>query len=447
MSVQQCYGAITAHRAPALTRELKVWAKVKHSNVLELVGYYLSAHYDCAQLVSPYMENGNITEYIKRTQADIETRLGFVRGITSGMEYLHSRDPPICHGDLKPANVLISDKPDAVLCDFGLATFNSGDPSGLTTSRTIKGATRYMSPELFDDDESKHTLESDIWAWGCTIFEVITDSVPYPHSRTDRSILLALVKHTSPGSMESLESLASTVDWSSHSTIVALQTIIPECWSRDPKTRPPCSSILKRLTDAGFANADLPNTQPPPGDTDEDDIHTPTPKISILSKKQLRERGYHRMVLETRNVNGWVSNKAPKPEVLHLVEGGDKMSISPDGRWLVTELGEVGKLWDLEDLSAPPLILPGRWGSFNYEWSPDSRYLACLRGELYIWSIESQSSVGYFGERLVRSLAWFSNGEALACLDVNSGGCVSIMIGTVSDGVELDAGCLLRVYV
>lgn len=62
---------------------------------------------------------------------------------------------------------------DAVLCDFGLSSFvyEPEIASGLTTSKSIKGATRYMSPELVRDG-SKHTLQSDVWAWGCTTFEV-----------------------------------------------------------------------------------------------------------------------------------------------------------------------------------------------------------------------------------------------------------------------------------
>lgn len=65
--------------AMRLARELKIWARAKHPNILKLVGYYLSENYSCAQLVSPYMENGNITHYMNRTQAGIEARIGFVR--------------------------------------------------------------------------------------------------------------------------------------------------------------------------------------------------------------------------------------------------------------------------------------------------------------------------------------------------------------------------------
>lgn len=69
--------------------------------------------------------------------------------------------------------MLISDELDGVLCDFGLASFiqESGVSSGLTTSRTTKETARYMSPE-FLLDEAKDLLKSDVWAWGCTTFEV-----------------------------------------------------------------------------------------------------------------------------------------------------------------------------------------------------------------------------------------------------------------------------------
>ncbi|KIO16994.1 hypothetical protein M407DRAFT_85390, partial [Tulasnella calospora MUT 4182] len=158
-----------------LARELKVWAKVKHPNVLELIGYYLSDDYGCAQFVSAYMSNGNVMQYIQRTGARLAVRLKFVRDIAAGLKYLHDFSPPICHGDLKPANVLVNEDLDAVLCDFGVSSFiqESEAPSGLDTSQSIKGSTRYMSPELFPKDgHPKHTLQSDVWAWGCTVFQV-----------------------------------------------------------------------------------------------------------------------------------------------------------------------------------------------------------------------------------------------------------------------------------
>ncbi|KIO30782.1 hypothetical protein M407DRAFT_20107 [Tulasnella calospora MUT 4182] len=289
---------IRARVAMRLARELKIWAKAKHPNVLKLVGYHLSENYDCAQLLSPYMQNGNIAEYMKRTEASMEARLGFVRGITLGMAHLHACDPPICHGDLKPANVLINDKPDAVLCDFGLAVFieDSGASSGLTTSRSIKGSLRYMSPELLDDDEAKHTLESDIWAWACTIFEIITSVSPYTDLRTDRGIRAAVVRGVFPGSMELLEGFAPQLDNPYRSTLVALQALIPECWTTELGERPPSSSILNRLHYVDLGNSDLPPAQAPLDDKQTDDsamVERVIADLSVLSKLQITGESDH----------------------------------------------------------------------------------------------------------------------------------------------------------
>lgn len=66
-------------------------------------------------------------------------------------------------------NVLIDLQRNAVLCDFGLASLVNG---GLVTATTLKRTPRYMSPELHLDDDCPRSLESDVWAWACTVFQV-----------------------------------------------------------------------------------------------------------------------------------------------------------------------------------------------------------------------------------------------------------------------------------
>lgn len=61
-----------------LARELKAWQGLKHPNVLELLGYYLSPSWDIAQLISPYPINGNIREYLDRGPVRVTQRLAFV---------------------------------------------------------------------------------------------------------------------------------------------------------------------------------------------------------------------------------------------------------------------------------------------------------------------------------------------------------------------------------
>ncbi|KAG8974618.1 hypothetical protein FRC05_007094 [Tulasnella sp. 425] len=145
-----------------LARELKIWATLQHPNILGLLGYYLSKNYEIAQLISVYMVNGNVSQYLNQNQPDITTRL-------------------------KLANVLISDELDAVICDLGVASFinEAEGPSGLTTTRAVKGSSRYMSPELLLEGEGKQTLASDIWAWACTTYEIFTNIEPYSEVKTN----------------------------------------------------------------------------------------------------------------------------------------------------------------------------------------------------------------------------------------------------------------------
>ena len=84
-----------------------------------------------------------------------------------GLEHMHELG--IAHGDLKGANVLLTENLSPLLCDFGLSRLlhidrTSSDCRGL-------GSTRWMSPERLGSDEPR-TFASDIYALGMTITEV-----------------------------------------------------------------------------------------------------------------------------------------------------------------------------------------------------------------------------------------------------------------------------------
>ncbi|KAG8949531.1 hypothetical protein FRC04_008464 [Tulasnella sp. 424] len=115
-----------------------------------------------------------------RMAEDDDLRVTIVMDVASGLIYLHGLVPPICHGDIKPAlansellqgNILITHEIRGMLADFGLSRALQANSTGLTTSKTIKGSLRYMSPELLIENAS-HTLASDVWAFGCVALEV-----------------------------------------------------------------------------------------------------------------------------------------------------------------------------------------------------------------------------------------------------------------------------------
>ena len=98
--------------------------------------------------------------------------------IAQGLEYLHNEG--IIHGDLHAANILVDDKGNACLTDFGLSliaeasAYNYGSVHG-------GGAIRYQAPELIDPEEfglesSRPTPASDIFSFACTAIEVCYSS-------------------------------------------------------------------------------------------------------------------------------------------------------------------------------------------------------------------------------------------------------------------------------
>ncbi|KAG9023045.1 hypothetical protein FS837_006032, partial [Tulasnella sp. UAMH 9824] len=69
VAVKELRSELWKQEAFRLARELKIWAKVNHPNILPLIGYYLSESYGIARFISPLMSNGNVSQYLKRTQA------------------------------------------------------------------------------------------------------------------------------------------------------------------------------------------------------------------------------------------------------------------------------------------------------------------------------------------------------------------------------------------
>ncbi|KAJ3338741.1 hypothetical protein HDU93_009147 [Gonapodya sp. JEL0774] len=100
--------------------EVEVWWKLKHQNILPLLGACIDAQGE-PYMISPLMENGSVMEYLyKHPEANTPRRkLELLSDICSGLDYLHEMG--IIHTDLKPNNILVDKQGNAVVTDFGFA--------------------------------------------------------------------------------------------------------------------------------------------------------------------------------------------------------------------------------------------------------------------------------------------------------------------------------------
>jgi serine/threonine protein kinase len=100
-----------------------------------------------------------------------------VRHVAQGLSVLHSCQPPLIHGDLKAANVLVDSQFRAKIADFGLTTGRKGFLSGSKESSAPRGTPFWMAPELLNG--SPCSVHSDMYAFGITLWEVFARLDPY----------------------------------------------------------------------------------------------------------------------------------------------------------------------------------------------------------------------------------------------------------------------------
>ncbi|KAG9100172.1 hypothetical protein FS749_016035 [Ceratobasidium sp. UAMH 11750] len=139
-------------------RELYVWSRLKHNNVLELLG--LALFRDQMAMISPWMESGALLDYIKRNPTVDRCQLAI--DVSEGVAYLHQND--IIHGDIKSMNILVSREGIAKLADFGCTELKSTVRFTTTTS-VLAFSLRWTAPEMLTGAIAR-SKEADVYAFG-----------------------------------------------------------------------------------------------------------------------------------------------------------------------------------------------------------------------------------------------------------------------------------------
>jgi serine/threonine-protein kinase len=168
--------------------EAAVWAQASgHPNVLPIIEANI---YDGhVAIVSEYAPDGSLEELLRQKGGlPIRRAVEMTVGILSGLQFLHTKQ--IVHRDVKPANVLLQGETPR-LTDFGVSRLVKHTAS---LSQTIAGTPKYMAPEAFD---GKRTPQTDIWAVGVMLYQMVTGQLPYPQEDTTELIGAIVLKQPS----------------------------------------------------------------------------------------------------------------------------------------------------------------------------------------------------------------------------------------------------------
>ncbi|KAG9011342.1 hypothetical protein FRB90_007357 [Tulasnella sp. 427] len=255
----------------AFANELGLLSEISHENIVKLHGFVEDSGEDIAWIVFPWESNGNLREFVQSQNWVIPERLSLIHDVACGIQYLHTQDPPICHGDLKSLNILVNSASHAIIRDFGSArkidpnpkmketkcatTSALSDPSTrgqsfaspqvqigeCGTFMTLTGpiyTLRWAAPEILQDDG--FSLASDIWAFAWICWEIMTGSIPFADLNKHSSIVISVTQ----GRLPELTNNESTRH------VQALCEMMSSCWEMSPVDRPTatnCVNITGRM--------------------------------------------------------------------------------------------------------------------------------------------------------------------------------------------------------
>ncbi|MBY0113760.1 MAG: protein kinase [Phycisphaerales bacterium] len=190
-------------------REAKVLATLNHPGIGAIYGLEEAAGHP--YLILEFIEGATLADHLTNGAIPVDEALGIARQIAEALEVAHEKG--IIHRDLKPGNVMVTSDGIVKVLDFGLARTADGSPSSTNAAAmadsptvtsparhspsipgAIMGTAGYMSPEQARGKPVDK--RSDIFSFGCVLFEMLTGECPFPGETVTDS--LGAILHREP---------------------------------------------------------------------------------------------------------------------------------------------------------------------------------------------------------------------------------------------------------
>lgn len=222
-------------------REAAALASIRHPNVVRVVGVGEDER-GASFVAMEYVPGPSLEELVNERAAaeqwvPIPRALEIVRALAQGLGAVHAAG--FVHRDVKPGNVLLEETTGRpVLIDFGLARA----PARASSKSLGAGTPWYMAPEQVDDDDAldlEISARTDVYALGCTAYEVLTASPPFPS--VDLAELMRQQLHADPPRPSSLRP-----------ELRALDQPLLRALAKDPAERFPTPEALADALDRAF---------------------------------------------------------------------------------------------------------------------------------------------------------------------------------------------------
>ncbi|KAM7254483.1 hypothetical protein ACFE04_003863 [Oxalis oulophora] len=235
----------TRHGYTQFQAEVNLLTRVHHRHLTSLVGY--CDEENKIGLIYEYMANQDLSKHLSATSTNIlswECRLRIAVEAAQGLEYLHDGcKPPIVHRDIKTTNILLNDKFQAKIADFGLS--KSFPKEGAThVSTIIAGTLGYLEPEY--RNTGRVTEKSDVYSFGVVLLEIITCRRVISFTEEHEHIIQWVEGILSSGDIKGIVDQRLFRDFDTNSAWKAVE-IAMNCVSSSAVKRPTMSHVVIEL--------------------------------------------------------------------------------------------------------------------------------------------------------------------------------------------------------
>lgn len=232
-------------------REARLLAQLQHPHILSVFDNGESDGY--TYIVMPFISTGTLSDLMKMRRLEMPEIFRIAGQIGDALAYAHARG--MVHRDIKPSNVLIDERGNCLLTDFGLARMVEAT-SKLTSSGAIMGTPAYMSPEQ-GTGVSNIDGRSDIYSLGVILYEMVTGQIPYS-AETPIAIVFKHIQDPLPPPRKFVPDLSET-----------LELILLKSLAKGPEDRYQTADDFVRAIHAEAASyaakmISAPNNQPLP---------------------------------------------------------------------------------------------------------------------------------------------------------------------------------------
>jgi TolB-like protein/tRNA A-37 threonylcarbamoyl transferase component Bud32 len=202
-------------------REIGAVARLEHPNILPI--YEVGKTEDRRPFFTmKFAAGGSLSDAAQSLRHDPRRVVRIMAKVSLGVQHAHLRG--ILHRDLKPGNILLDDRGEPLVSDFGLAKW-LGTTSDLTRTLTSFGTPGYISPEQAQGSAKNVTAAADIYGLGAVLFYLLTGRPPFIGKN-----VLAVIKQASDRSAPKLRTIAPELDRN-------LEAICAKSLEREPKAR------------------------------------------------------------------------------------------------------------------------------------------------------------------------------------------------------------------